>query len=83
LSGDAVEKNIAPAIHALQETLRRKITRVSVNLAEIRVIDQRFLGLLMMLRKATTRQGARLTFINVSSGMRRMFRLNEAEYLLD
>jgi N-acetylglucosaminyldiphosphoundecaprenol N-acetyl-beta-D-mannosaminyltransferase len=83
LAGEATEQHVHPAIHAFQETLRRKITRVSLDLAGTRVIDQRFLGLLMMLRKAVIRQGARLTFIGVSSGMRRMFRLNEAEYLLD
>ena len=71
------------AIACFQETLTEGCTNVVVDLAGVRVIDARFLGLLLMVRKHLKEQGATLRFIGVSPSIRRMFRLNEVNFLLN
>jgi N-acetylglucosaminyldiphosphoundecaprenol N-acetyl-beta-D-mannosaminyltransferase len=83
LSGDANQRNIGRAIACFQETLTKGSGYVVIDLAGTRVIDGRFLGLLLMLRKHLKGQGAKLRFVGVSPMMRRLFWLNEVDFLLN
>jgi N-acetylglucosaminyldiphosphoundecaprenol N-acetyl-beta-D-mannosaminyltransferase len=82
LCGDANEHTIGKAIAAFQETLTKGRANVVVDLTSMRVIDGRFLGLLLMVRKYLKGQGATLRFVGVSPTIRRVFRLNEVHFLL-
>ena len=82
LSGDATERHIAEAIACFRETLTGTNKVVVIDLSRTRVIDGRFFGLLLMLRKRLKGQGAQLTFVGASPAMKRMFRLNELGSLL-
>ena len=75
LSGDASERHIAEAITGFQETLTGTNKIVVIDLSRTRVIDGRFFGLLLMLRKRLKGQGTPLTFVGASPAMKRMFRL--------
>lgn len=81
LGGVASEKQIPQAISCFQEALEFN-KDVIVDLSDARVIDARFLGLLLMLRKKLKARGAKLIFIGISRRMGRIFRLSEAEFLL-
>ena len=83
LSGDANERNVDIAITHLRETLTSAKGAVVVDLANVRVIDERFLGLLLMVRKCLTGQGTKLGFIGVRPSVRRVFWLNELDFLLN
>ena len=74
LSGDATERHIAQAIAGFQETLTGTNKSVVIDLSRTRVIDGRFFGLLLMVRKRLKGQGAQLTFVGASPAMKRMFR---------
>ena len=52
------------------------------SLTGVNDIDQRFFGLIMMLKKRLHRRGTPLLCTGVSDGVRRLFRLNELEFLL-
>jgi N-acetylglucosaminyldiphosphoundecaprenol N-acetyl-beta-D-mannosaminyltransferase len=82
LSGDATERHVAQAIAVFQETLTGTTKIVVIDLSRTRVIDGRFLGLLLMLRKRLKEQGSQLRFARASPVMKRMFRLNELGSLL-
>jgi N-acetylglucosaminyldiphosphoundecaprenol N-acetyl-beta-D-mannosaminyltransferase len=81
LCGVASEGNVQKATSFFREALGSK-RDIMIDLSEIRLIDARFLGLLLMLRKGLRSQGAKLTFIGVSPGIKRIFRLSELEFLL-
>jgi len=83
LSGDANQRNIGKVITCLQETLTKGNKDLLIDVVRARVIDLRFLGLLLMVRKHLKGQGAKLTFVGVSPAMWRLFRLNEVDFLLD
>ena len=83
LSGDAITKYISHATGRFQQALRLARPLVVLDLAAVRDIDQRFFGLMLMLRKILHRRGATLLFVGVSDHVRRLFRLNELEHLLD
>ena len=55
---------------------------VSVEISGISTIDERFFGLLLMLRKQLMQQGLRLEFTGLTSRNRRIFRLHRFEFLL-
>lgn len=82
LSGDANERNIAKTISCFRETLTKEYGCVFIDLASVRIIDGRFMGLLLMVRKCLKGQGTKLGFIEVSPAMRRWFWLNEVDFLL-
>ena len=82
LNGDATERHIAEAVAGFRETLTGTNKVVVIDLSRTRVIDGRFFGLLLMLRKQLKGQGAEMTFIGASTAMKRMFRLNELGCLL-
>jgi N-acetylglucosaminyldiphosphoundecaprenol N-acetyl-beta-D-mannosaminyltransferase len=83
VSGDADQRNIEKAIACFRETLTKTYSRVVIDLASTRVIDARFLGLLLMVRKHLKRQGTNLGFAGMSPVIRRLFRLNEVDFLLN
>jgi N-acetylglucosaminyldiphosphoundecaprenol N-acetyl-beta-D-mannosaminyltransferase len=82
LSGDAIGRHVKQAIACFRETLTATNKAVVFDLSGTRVIDARFFGLLLMLRKRLKGQGATLTFIGVSPALERLFRLNELGFLL-
>jgi N-acetylglucosaminyldiphosphoundecaprenol N-acetyl-beta-D-mannosaminyltransferase len=82
LSGDATERHITQAIAGFRTTLTGTNKNVVIDLSRTRVIDGRFFGLLLMLRKRLKGQGTQLRFVGASPAMKRMFRLNELGSLL-
>ena len=82
LEGDATESWALSAAARLKKTLKPGFTSVQVDLSKVRVIDQRFLGLLLMLRRAASQQGAGFCCTGASPFVRWLFRLNCCEYLL-
>jgi N-acetylglucosaminyldiphosphoundecaprenol N-acetyl-beta-D-mannosaminyltransferase len=82
LRGIASEEHVARAMSCFREALAKKHKTIIIDLSGTRVIDARFLGLLLMLRKQLKSQRAKLKFTGVSHRMARMFRLNELEFLL-
>ena len=81
LHGDATAHHIDAGIVSFHNVLDSH-TDVEVDLSETRYIDQRFFGLLLMVRKQLAAHGLVLTFSSVSHRMRHQFKLNRFEYLL-
>jgi N-acetylglucosaminyldiphosphoundecaprenol N-acetyl-beta-D-mannosaminyltransferase len=81
LCGVASERHIPKAIACFQEALTAK-QNIIIDLSNTRLIDARFFGLLLMLRKELKSRGAKLIFNGVSRGIERIFRLSELEFLL-
>lgn len=82
LSGVATARHSDKAISYFREALTAKKEALLLDLSDTHAIDARFLGLLLMLRKQLKRQGASLRITGASPSIARMFRLNEAEFLL-
>src|SRR5262249_2337881 len=82
LCGDANQSHIARVIACFRETLTKGSSNVVIDLADTRVIDGRFLGLLLMVRKRLKGQGAKLKLVGVWPSMRRLFRPNGIDFLL-
>jgi N-acetylglucosaminyldiphosphoundecaprenol N-acetyl-beta-D-mannosaminyltransferase len=82
LRGVATEQHVETAISCFREVLATKQKIIVVDVSATRVIDARFFGLLLMLRKQLKRRGATLIFTGVSHQIERMFRLNELGFLL-
>jgi len=83
LDGDAIGRHAGKAIACFREILTARNGAVVIDLSNTRVIDQRFFGLLLMLRKRLKGQGTTLAFIGASAAIKRMFRLNELDFLLN
>lgn len=81
LAGMATGSNIASAIPFFRDALA-KGGQLTVDMSRLRVIDARFFGLLLMVRKQLCDQGACLQFAGVSPRMERAFRLNRFSFLL-
>jgi N-acetylglucosaminyldiphosphoundecaprenol N-acetyl-beta-D-mannosaminyltransferase len=81
LYGSATEAQAAKAVAAFRDALTAQAD-IAINLSGLRLVDARFLGLLLMLRKALIARGARLSFIGVSRRIERLFRRNEVSFLL-
>jgi N-acetylglucosaminyldiphosphoundecaprenol N-acetyl-beta-D-mannosaminyltransferase len=81
LCGAATARNAEKATSIFREALATK-KKIVINLSNTCVIDPRFLGLLLMLRKQANRQDADVKFIGASSWLGTMFRLNGVGYLL-
>jgi len=80
LTGFATAEHVENAISSFRlASYRRSVT---IHLTELRFIDSRFLGLLLMLRKCLGERGADLKFVGASKTIRRLFSLNAVEYLL-
>ena len=82
LRGAAVARNIDTAIACFRSALAARRHLVAIDFSEVRAIDARFLGLLLMLRKGLKERGGRLELTGVSGPTARSFRLNELRYLL-
>jgi N-acetylglucosaminyldiphosphoundecaprenol N-acetyl-beta-D-mannosaminyltransferase len=82
LDGDAIGRFVEHAIVRMRETLTAGTRAIVIDLSGTRVIDWRFFGLLLMLRKQVKGHGRKLTFVGVAPAIRRMFRLNELDFLL-
>jgi N-acetylglucosaminyldiphosphoundecaprenol N-acetyl-beta-D-mannosaminyltransferase len=81
LSGAAVAANVAKATSAIRQAVASK-RPMTINLAKTSVIDARFLGLLLMLKKRLNEQGGNVKFVGVSARLKKMFDRNGAEFLL-
>jgi N-acetylglucosaminyldiphosphoundecaprenol N-acetyl-beta-D-mannosaminyltransferase len=81
LSGLAVSRHVDDAILGFREALGRQ-KPIVVDVGKTRLVDPRFFGLLLMVRKQLRNRGQVLHFINLSSRVVRSFRLNGFEYLL-
>jgi N-acetylglucosaminyldiphosphoundecaprenol N-acetyl-beta-D-mannosaminyltransferase len=81
LNGAATAANVAKATSVMRQAIASK-RRMTVNLAKTSVIDARFLGLLLMLKKHVNEQGGNVKFIGASSRLKKMFDRNGAEFLL-
>jgi N-acetylglucosaminyldiphosphoundecaprenol N-acetyl-beta-D-mannosaminyltransferase len=81
LKGFATAEHVKDAISSFRLASYRRI--IAIHLKDLRFIDSRFLGLLLMLRKIAKERGADLKFVDASKITRRLFRLHAAEYLLD
>ena len=76
---DAQHINVAVSSFRAAVTANK---HVAINFAGTRLIDSRFLGLLLMLHKQLHGRGFRLTFTAIPPHIRRLFRLNGFEFLL-
>ena len=82
LAGSATRNYIGKAIQCFQDETSH-VSYVELNLAGVSNIDSRFLGLLIMLRKTLLANAGELKITGATRALRRTFRLNNAEYLLD
>jgi N-acetylglucosaminyldiphosphoundecaprenol N-acetyl-beta-D-mannosaminyltransferase len=81
LSGRAIAVHVHEAINVFREALG-KGKSIDVDVSDTLVIDPRFFGLLLMVRKQLRRRGQDLRFIEVSPAINRAFRWNRFEFLL-
>ncbi len=80
-SGAATRKNIEEIVTAFRTTLSTS-ERVVIDLSDVSVIDQRFLGALLALRKMLRSNQAELVLTGVSRKLGRVFRLSGVGFLL-
>ena len=81
LNGAAICENLNIAIPYIQDAAEAGRS-VVVNFANTRLIDARFVGLLLMLNKQLKQQGHELRFTGVMSRVARIFSFNGFEFLL-
>jgi N-acetylglucosaminyldiphosphoundecaprenol N-acetyl-beta-D-mannosaminyltransferase len=82
LAGYALEPRAAAAIPAFREAIDKSDV-LTVDIAGLRAVDARFLGLLLMARKRMVARGGKLHISGASSRLRRAFRLNRFDFLLN
>jgi len=82
-SGAAVSKNATKIISALRTALAgSNCESIVIDLANVCVIDSRFLGVLLVFDKMVKHHDVTLVFTGVSSGIERIFRVNGVDFLL-
>jgi len=81
LSGMAARHQVDVALPQFRKALAAQ-KDVAVDLSDVDFIDQRFLGLLMMLRKQLRKAGRELHVVGVSASLKRLFCLNGGEFLI-
>jgi N-acetylglucosaminyldiphosphoundecaprenol N-acetyl-beta-D-mannosaminyltransferase len=81
LSGLAIAVHIDEAIDAFREALGKE-KAIDVDVSRTNMVDSRFFGLLLMVRKQLRRRGQDLRFIEVPPAIARAFRWNGFEFLL-
>lgn len=81
LRGPAVSRHVDQAIASFGSALITK-KPIILDLTDTCVLDARFLGLLLMLRKSLKGQGLALNLVGVSRRLKRLLRLHGAEFLL-
>ena len=82
LGGSAVEPCVAGATVHFRTALAANKRRLIVDLSGVGVVDARFLGALLMLRKSLVQGLGRLEVVGASPAIKRQFRLNEVAFLL-
>jgi N-acetylglucosaminyldiphosphoundecaprenol N-acetyl-beta-D-mannosaminyltransferase len=81
LAGMATGSNVASAVPVFRDALV-KSSELTIDVSTLRVIDARFFGLLLMVRKQLNERGGRLQFAGVSRRMERAFHMNRFGFLL-
>jgi len=81
LCGFAIAVHIDEAINAFREALGRE-KAIEVDVSKTSMLDPRFFGLLLMVRKQLRGRGQDLRFIDVTPTIIRVFRRNGFEFLL-
>jgi N-acetylglucosaminyldiphosphoundecaprenol N-acetyl-beta-D-mannosaminyltransferase len=81
INGDAVARNIGTAVASFEKAGAGKGPLV-INFTNTRMIDARFLGLLIMLRKLLMGQRRHLSFTGISPRIAKTIRLNGFGFLL-
>ena len=81
LTGAAIARQVDKAIGYFRAALERN-KKILIDLSQTRVIDPRFFGLFLMVRKELLSQGNTLHFTGVTPRIKRIFRLNGFEFLL-
>ncbi len=82
LSGYALGAQIGFAVEGFRKAAGLTNGEIVVDLREVKAVDQRFLGLLLMLRKTLAAKGATMKVVGASKSVARSFRLNQVDYLL-
>jgi len=80
-SGFAIASQVGTAITCFRSAVITK-KQIVVDFSQVRAVDARFLGLLLMLRKQLKCQGLGLKLVGLSRQLERAFRLNGLEYLI-
>ena len=81
IAGRAIAAHIDKAISAFREALGRQ-KAIDVDVSGITMLDPRFFGLLLVVRKQLKRRGQGLRLIRPSAAINRAFRWNGFEFLL-
>jgi N-acetylglucosaminyldiphosphoundecaprenol N-acetyl-beta-D-mannosaminyltransferase len=81
VSGSAIAFNIGKAIDRFREALAKQ-KPICVDLSQTCMVDPRFFGLLLMVRKQLQERGQDLRLTEVPSAIIRAFRWNRFEFLL-
>jgi len=81
INGAAVAQNVGNALPYFQDAVAAA-KDVVINFTDTRLIDARFLGLLIMLNKILKKQQLHLTFTGISPRIARIFRLHGFGFLL-
>jgi N-acetylglucosaminyldiphosphoundecaprenol N-acetyl-beta-D-mannosaminyltransferase len=81
IDGVATAQNISNAVTSFLDAASAARSIV-INFTNTRLIDARFLGLLLMLDKQLKRQHLQLKLAGISPPIARIFRLNGFEFLL-
>src|SRR5204862_4835084 len=80
--GDAIRDNVASIVPQMADAVYIG-KDVSIDLSGATTIDSRFFGLLIMLRKVLKARGKQLRIDASAPYIRRLFRLNNFEFLLE
>jgi N-acetylglucosaminyldiphosphoundecaprenol N-acetyl-beta-D-mannosaminyltransferase len=81
VNGAATAQNLGKTLPCFQDALA-EAKDIVINFTDTRLIDARFLGLLLMLNKQLKRRELHLSFTGASPRIARIFRLNGFGYLL-
>src|SRR6185437_3256976 len=81
LSGAATASHAEQIIASLSRAMART-KRIKIDLSEVRAIDARFLGILLMLRKELSRNGGELALWGLPRRWQKVFCLNGLQYML-
>lgn len=81
LCGAATARHVDEGISQFRNALQSG-KQITIDIANVTVIDQRYLGLFLMVRKQLQHRGQVLSFTKVPARLRRNFELNRFEYLL-
>lgn len=82
LSGPAITRNIDKIISAFKKAINTR-KRIIIDFSNTCAVDARFLGLLLMLQKKLKTTGTALVCIGLLPNLKRIFNLNNLQFLLD